>query len=384
MEEEGICVDENFLSELNKKYEQEIMSYTKQIYELAGEEFNLNSPKKLGSILFERLGLPDKKNKKHSTSVDVLEELLGEHPIIDLILKYRTISKLNSTYVEGMKPYIKNGKIHTTFKQTNTVTGRLSSNEPNLQNIPTRTPEGKILRKMFVASNGCVLLSADYSQIELRLLAHYSGDQNLIDAYKQNKDIHTETASRIFNIPYEMVKENKRRMAKAVNFGIIYGISPYGLSKNTGVSVQEAKEFIDTYFKMYPTIHSFLQSSVEMAKEKGYVTTLLGRRRNITEIYSTNHNTQMFGERAAMNMPLQGTASDIIKLAMLKVFKTLKEQNLKSKLILQIHDELVLDVLEEEKAQVEQIVKNCMENIVSLKVPLTISLSIGKNLFDEE
>ena len=383
MEKEGICIDEQFLDELNKKYTKELESLTKQIYELAGEEFNINSPKKLGSILFERLGLSDKGNKKHSTSVDVLEGLRKEHPIIDIILKYRTIAKLNSTYVEGMKPFIKDGKIHTTFKQTNTVTGRLSSNEPNLQNIPIRTKEGKILRKMFVASPKHVLLSADYSQIELRLLAHYSGDKNLIDAYKQNKDIHTETASKIFGLAYNEVDDDKRRMAKAVNFGIIYGISPYGLSNNTGVSVSDAKNFIEAYFQMYPTIQSFLQSSVEMAKQKGYVSTLLGRRRNITEIYSTNHNTQMFGERAAMNMPLQGTASDIIKLAMLKVFNTLKERGLKSKLILQIHDELILDVLEDEKEEVTKIVKDCMENIVELKVPLVAQISVGKSLFEE-
>ncbi len=384
MEENGICVDEKFLDELNKNYQAEIEKLTKQIYELAGEEFNINSPKKLGSILFDRLGLSTKGNKKLSTSVDVLEGLKNDHPIVDLILKYRTIAKLNSTYVEGMKPFIKDGKIHTTFKQTNTVTGRLSSNEPNLQNIPIRTKEGKILRKMFVASKGCVLLSADYSQIELRLLAHYSGDQNLIDAYKQNKDIHTETASSIFHIPYDEVDDNKRRMAKAVNFGIIYGISPYGLSNNTGVSVSEAKSFIEAYFEMFPTIHAFLESSVEKAKEKGYVSTLLGRRRNITEIYSTNHNTQMFGERAAMNMPLQGTASDIIKLAMLKVFDELKKNNLKSKLILQIHDELVLDVFEDELERVRNIVKDCMENVVKLKVPLVAKISVGKNLYDEE
>lgn len=383
MEKTGICIDEKFLEELNKTYNKKLVLLTKQIYELAGEEFNINSPKKLGSILFERLGLSTKGNKKMSTSVDILESLKKDHPIVELILKYRTIAKLNSTYVEGMKPFIQNGKIHTTFKQTNTVTGRLSSNEPNLQNIPIRTKEGKILRKMFVASKGCVLLSADYSQIELRLLAHYSGDQNLIDAYKQDKDIHTETASSIFNTPYNEVDDNKRRMAKAVNFGIIYGISPYGLSNNTGVSVSEAKSFIEKYFEMFPTIHSFLDSSVEMAKQKGYVSTLLGRRRNITEIYSTNHNTQMFGERAAMNMPLQGTASDIIKLAMLKVFDELKKNNLKSKLILQIHDELVLDVFENELEQVQKIVKECMENVVKLKVPLVAKLSFGKNLYEE-
>ena len=382
MEQTGICVDKEFLKELNIKFLKEIEVVTKQIYELAGEEFNINSPKQLGVILFEKLGLQTKNNKKLSTSVEILEQLKKEHPIIDLILKYRTYAKLNSTYVEAMQNFIQDGKIHTTFNQTNTTTGRLSSNDPNLQNIPIRTKEGKILRKMFVASKDCVLLSADYSQIELRLLAHYSGDENLINAYAEGKDIHKTTASQIFNVPYDDVTEEMRYMAKAVNFGIIYGISPYGLSNNTGVSSAEAKSFIEKYFQMYPTIKTFLNSSVEKAKQNGFVTTLLGRRRNITEIYSTNHNTQMFGERAAMNMPLQGTASDIIKLAMLKVFDELKKQNLKSKLILQIHDELILDVLEEEKHKVIKIVKQSMENVMKLKVPLVADISVGKNLFD--
>ena len=381
MENNGILIDEDFLNELSKKFSKELTEIVSKIYELAGEEFNLNSPKKLGYILFEKLGLSQKDNKKLSTAVDKLEAIKKEHPIVSLILRYRTISKLLSTYVEGLRPWIKNGKIHTTFNQTMAVTGRLSSLEPNLQNIPIRTDEGKILRKMFKASPNSYLVSADYSQIELRLLAHYSGDKNLIEAYKLQKDIHTTTASQIFHTPYEQVTGDMRRTAKAVNFGIIYGISPFGLSKNIGSSMIEAKEYIDTYFNRYPTIKTFLDNSILEAKQKGYVTTLLGRRRNITEIYSTNHNTAMFGERAAMNMPLQGTASDIIKLAMLKVDKALTEQKLKSKLILQIHDELILDVPEDEVEQVKKLLKECMENVVSLKVPLTIDISIGKDWY---
>ena len=381
MEQNGVLIDEDFLNELSQKFSKELTEIISKIYELAGEEFNINSPKQLGYILFEKLGLKSKDNKKMSTAVDKLESLKKDHPIIGLILRYRTIAKLLSTYIEGLKPWIKNGKIHTTFNQTTTVTGRLSSNEPNLQNIPVRTDEGRILRKMFKASTNCVLISADYSQIELRLLAHYSGDKNLIEAYKSGKDIHTTTASQIFHVPYEMVDDNMRRTAKAVNFGIIYGISPFGLSKNIGTSMAEAKEYIEAYFSMYPTIKAFMDNSVLEAKQQGFVTTLLGRRRNITEIYSTNHNTAMFGERAAMNMPLQGTASDIIKKAMLNVDRALTEQNLKSKLILQIHDELILDVPENEIEQVKKLLKDCMENVISLKVPLTIDISVGKDWF---
>lgn len=384
MEKAGISVDENVLNELGENFSQELNEISKQVYFLAGEEFNINSPKQLGEILFQKLGLPSKGNKKMSTAVDKLEALKNHHPIIDLLLRYRTMAKLQSTYIEGLKAFIKNGKIHTTFNQTQTTTGRLSSNDPNLQNIPVRTKEGKVLRKIFIASENCHLVSADYSQIELRLLAHYSKDRNLIEAYHQGKDIHTTTASQIFGIPYNEVTKEQRRKAKAVNFGIIYGISPFGLSAGTGITVSEAKSYIDKYFLMYPTIKHFLNSSVEEAKQKGYVTSLLGRRRNIVEIFSTNHNTAMFGERAAMNMPLQGTAADIIKLAMRDVSKKIEELGLKSKLILQIHDELIFDVPDGEKAVLVKVVKECMENVMKLEVPLVVDVKIGKNWLEME
>lgn len=382
MEKQGICVDEQILDQLSQKFGKEIEDIRKEILVLAGVEFNVNSPKQLADILFNHLGLNMKGNKKQSTAVDKLEALRGAHPIIDLILRYRTVSKMLSTYIDGLKPYVRAGKIHTTFNQTQTVTGRLSSNEPNLQNIPVRTQEGRVLRKIFVASADSILLDADYSQIELRLLAHYSGDQHLISAYHNNKDIHTTTASQIFNTPFNEVSAEQRRMAKAVNFGIIYGISPYGLSVGAGISIGEARIYIDKYFDMYPTIKGFLENSVENAKNQGFVSTLLGRRRNISEIYSTNHNVSMFGERAAMNMPLQGSASDIIKLAMLKISEQIKEKQLKSKLILQIHDELIFDVPLNEKEQMTALVKNCMENVISLKVPLIVDITTGKNWFE--
>lgn len=382
MEKDGVCVDEKVLNELSEKFTQEIFEIKKQIFYLADEDFNLNSPKQLAHILFDKLKLEVKGNKKQSTSVTVLEAIRGKHPIVELLLHYRTISKLQSTYIDGLRPFIKNGKIHTTFNQTLTVTGRLSSVEPNLQNIPIRTKEGRVLRKIFTASEGCVLISADYSQIELRLLAHYSGDFNLLEAYRQNRDIHAVTASQIFNTPLEKVTSEQRRMAKAVNFGIIYGISPYGLSVGTGISVAEAKRYIDKYFEMYPTIKSFLNKSVEEVKEKGFVSSLFGRRRNIAEVYSTNHNVAMFGERAAMNMPLQGTASDIIKLAMLQMSQHIAGLKLKSKLILQIHDELIFDVPENEKEQMMKIIKSTMENVVKLDVPLVAEVSVGKNWFE--
>lgn len=382
MEKQGVCVDENVISELSAKFSAEIVEIKQQIFHLAGEEFNLNSPKQLAEILYTKLGLLEKNNKKQSTAVDKLEAIKDRHPIVDLLLRYRTISKLQSTYIDGLKVFIKDKKIHTTFNQTQTVTGRLSSNEPNLQNIPIRTKEGKVLRRIFTASENSVLISADYSQIELRLLAHYSKDRNLIEAYHQNKDIHTTTASQIFNVPYNEVTKDMRRTAKEVNFGIIYGISPYGLSQGIGVSVGQAKAYIDKYFEMYPTIKDFLNNSVEKAKQQGFVTSLLGRRRNITEIYSTNHNTAMFGERAAMNMPLQGTSADIIKLAMIKVCEEIKKQNLKSKIILQIHDELIFDVPDGEKKVMLNLVKTAMENVLNLDVPLVVDVSMGTNWFD--
>ena len=386
MEQTGIKIDTNTLSELADFYHNELDNLIKNIYELAGEEFNINSPKQLGHILFDKLKLYSKNNKKQSTAVDKLEALYGQHPIIELILRYRTVSKLLSTYIDGIKPYIHaDNTIHTTFNQTLTVTGRLSSNEPNLQNIPARTDEGKQLRKMFVAfDNDSVLLSADYSQIELRLLAHYSVDANLVKAYTENTDIHAITASQIFHTELEKVSKTQRRAAKAVNFGIIYGISPYGLSRQLGISTAQAKDYIDRYFETYPTIKNFLTNSIQMAKEKGYVTTLFGRRREITEVFSTNHNQAMFGERAAMNMPLQGTASDIIKLAMVKLYKELKNLGLNTKMILQVHDELIFNVPKSELDIVKKLVKEYMENVVKLNVPLVVEIKTGKNWYEME
>ena len=384
MEKTGIKINTTVLEELSIKYQNEINNCKNKIYELAGCEFNVNSSKQLADVLFNKLGLSTVGNKKQSTAVDKLEALAKTNPIVDEILKYRTFAKLNSTYVEGIKPYIKkDGKIHTTFTQTLTVTGRLSSYEPNLQNIPVRTEEGKELRKMFVPDNsGNVLLSADYSQIELRLLAHYSKDINLLKAYHENADIHRTTASQIFGVPFSEVTSAQRRAAKAVNFGIIYGISPYGLANNLGISPAQAKIYIDKYFETYPTIKSFMQKSVETAKKQGYISTLFGRRRNIEEIYSTNHNVAMFGERAAMNMPLQGTASDIVKLAMIQIFEQLEKLNLKTKMILQIHDELIFDVPKDELEQVTVLVKHFMENVVKLNVPLEVDINTGKDWFD--
>lgn len=382
MEQAGITINSKVLDELEPKYKQEMEEIKFRVMKYAGEEFNLNSPKQLGIILFEKLRLPDKNNKKHSTNVDVLEALKDEHPIINEILRYRTISKMNSTYIEGMRQYIKaDGKIHTQFNQTTTVTGRLSSNEPNLQNIPVRTDEGRELRKMFVASEGCELLSADYSQIELRLLAHYSQDPVLVDAYKTGKDIHATTASQIFGVPLEEVTPQMRRSAKAVNFGIIYGISPFGLAQSLGIPAYQAKDYIDRYFQTYPTIRQFLDSSVQEYKENNRVTTLLGRIRNFENVVPKSRDAR-FSERAAMNMPLQGTASDIIKLAMLNVFRALKQNNLKSKIILQIHDELILDVPKNEVEIVRKLVQENMENVIPLLVPLTVEIDVGQSWYD--
>ena len=382
MEKQGICVNTTLLDEIAPRYKYEIETIRKRICSMAGEEFNINSPKQLGAILFEKLRLPDKNNKKHSTAVDVLMSLQYEHPIIEEILRYRTVTKLYSTYIEGMRQYIVNGKIHTIFNQTTAVTGRLSSNEPNLQNIPVRSEEGRELRKLFIASKGCKLLSADYSQIELRLLAHYSGDPVLCSAYAEGRDIHSTTASQIFGVDLEDVTSDMRRSAKAVNFGIIYGISPFGLASNLGISQVVARDYIERYFQTYPTIKQFLDSSVAMYKERGYVSTLFGRIRNFDNVVVANARDAKFSERAAMNMPLQGTASDIIKIAMLNVYNELKKQGLKTKLILQIHDELILDVPENEIDVVTKLVREQMENVVKLNVPLEVEIDVGDSWYD--
>ena len=385
MENEGFKIDVNELENLKEKYTLTINELTDKIHELAGEKFNINSPKQLADILFNKLQLKSFNNKKQSTSVNILNELIGQHDIIPAILQYRQISKLYSTYINAFLNLIdKNtNKIHTIFNQTITSTGRLSSSEPNLQNIPTRSSEGKNIRKVFIPSHkdGC-LISADYNQIELRLLASLSGDEILINAYNNNEDIHTRTASEMFNIPKEEVTDNLRRDAKAINFGIIYGISEYGLSQNIGISFKKANEYIKTYFARYPKVKDYMQANVDFCKQNGFVKTIFGRIRNIPEINSGNFALRSFGERASMNMPLQGSAGDIIKLAMIKVFNTLNEQNLKSKLILQIHDELIIDTYPGEEDKVESILTSCMESIVNLPVKLVISINKGKNWYD--
>ncbi|HAJ77732.1 MAG TPA: DNA polymerase I, partial [Clostridiales bacterium] len=341
MEQSGFKVDTDELLKLSEKYSAELNDLTQKIYLDAGEEFNIKSPKQLSVILFDKLKLQLPKRMKMSTGVEVLERIISQHPIIEKILRFRKIEKLQSTYIEPFLGLAEKDTnlIHTIFNQTLTSTGRLSSSEPNLQNIPVRDDEGKLLRKIFISrfENGKIITS-DYSQIELRLVAHFSQDSKLLDAYKNNVDIHTQTASDIFEVPINFVNDKMRRDAKAVNFGIIYGISDFGLAQNIGVSRQEAKAFIDKYFETYVGVKSFMKTSVEKAKELGYVTTLFGRKRNIEELKSDNYMTRMFGERAAMNMPLQGTASDIIKIAMVEVYNEFKKQKLNSKLILQIHD----------------------------------------------
>lgn len=385
MENEGFKIDVNELENLKEKYTLTINELTDKIHELAGEKFNINSPKQLADILFNKLQLKSFNNKKQSTSVNILNELIGQHDIIPAILQYRQISKLYSTYINAFLNLIdrNTNKIHTIFNQTITSTGRLSSSEPNLQNIPTRSSEGKNIRKVFIPSHkdGC-LISADYNQIELRLLASLSGDEILINAYNNNEDIHTRTASEMFNIPKEEVTENLRRDAKAINFGIIYGISEYGLSQNIGISFKKANEYIKTYFARYPKVKEYMQSNVDFCKQNGFVKTIFGRIRNIPEVNSGNFALRSFGERASMNMPLQGSAGDIIKLAMVKVYNSLNEQNLKSKLILQIHDELIIDTYPGEEDKIENILKSCMESIVDLPVKLVISINKGKNWYD--
>ena len=382
MEISGFKLDKTMLKELCLEYKNKTELLSKQIIELAGCDFNPNSPKQLAEVLFDKLLLS--KPKKAGTGVEVLERLKDAHPIVDKILEYRKVSKLYSSYLQDFGEMLdKNDLIHTLFNQTLTATGRLSSQEPNLQNIPVKTEEGKELRKMFVSrfENGSII-SADYSQIELRLLAHFSKEPKLLDAYKNGLDIHTKTASDLFGVPFDQVDSEMRRKAKTVNFGIIYGISEYGLSQSLKISSAEAKKFINNYFETFPMVKTYMESNVEKAKENGYAISLLGRKRVIDEISSSNYMTRQFGERVSKNMPLQGSASDIIKLAMVKVYNAIKEKNLKSKLILQIHDELIVDTYAGEEKEVEKILKDNMENVVKLNVPLTVSISSGKTWYD--
>ena len=383
METSGFKLDYEVLKNLNKEYNDELKQLNNEIINLAGEEFNVNSPKQLGIVLFEKLNLPNL--QKGSTNIEVLENLSNVHPIIDLIIRYRKIYKLNSTYIESYLEKIdkQSHLVHTMFNQMLTSTGRLSSTEPNLQNIPIREEIGRGLRKIFISrfENGKII-SADYSQIELRLMAHFSGDEKLVNAFKQNLDIHATTASEIFGVPLELVTSEMRRKAKAVNFGIVYGISDYGLSQSIHSTRKEAKEFIERYFETYPKIKAYLESSIEFAKQNGYVKTMFNRRRTIDELNSHNYNLKQFGERVALNMPLQGTSSDIIKLAMIEIEKEFKAKNLKSKLILQIHDELICDTYPNECEIVEKILIEKMQNVVSLIVPLVVNISKGNSLYE--
>lgn len=387
MEKQGVCIDEAALNALAVRYNAEREEIATRIYELAGETFNINSTQQLGKILFDKLKIgsgvkKNKDSKSYKTTAEELEKYADSSEIVRQILRYRTVQKLYSTYIEGFKPLIVNGKVHTTYNQSNTATGRLSSVNPNLQNIPIKTEEGRELRKLFTASKDSVLIDADYSQIELRLLAHFSKSKELIEAYVEGKDIHATTASQVFNVPLEGVSSEQRRQAKAVNFGIIYGISAFGLSKDLGISAKRAQEYIDKYFEFYSNVKAYMQGNVDTVAKTGEVKTLLGRRRVINEARSANRNVRMFGERAAMNMPLQGSSADIIKLAMLGVYEKLKKGNYKAKLVLQVHDELVIDCPKEEANDVAKILKTEMENAVSLRVPLTVEVGIGESWFE--
>ena len=386
MQWNGMYLDEDELNEFGKELKLQIEKLTKQIHEMAGEEFNINSTKQLGEILFEKMKLPVVKKTKsgYSTDVDVLEKLKKESPIIEKILEYRQLVKLNSTYVEGLKPYInpKTRRIHSFFHQTITATGRISSTEPNLQNIPTRFELGKRVRKAFKPEDGKVYIDADYSQIELRVLAHISKDEHMINAFKNNEDIHKQAASKVFKTPIEEVTKEQRSDAKAVNFGIVYGISDFGLGEQLGISRKKAKKYIEDYLNEYPGIKKFMEDIIEKAKEQGYVETLFNRRRYIPELQSKNYMVRQFGTRVAMNTPIQGTAADIMKIAMLKVNKELQKRELKSKIILQVHDEMMIEALENEKEEVKEILKQSMENAVKLDVPLIAEISEANNWYD--
>ena len=385
MEKEGICMDVNALKEYSKELEGSIVELEKKIHEAAGEEFNINSPKQLGVILFEKLGLPNGKKTKtgYSTSADVLEKLAGEYPIVGDILEYRTLSKLKSTYADGLQNFVEaDGKIRTSFNQTITATGRLSSTEPNLQNIPIRIELGRLIRKVFHPMDGNVFVDSDYSQIELRILAHMSGDEKLIEAYNSGQDIHSTTASQVFHVPFEEVTPLLRRNAKAVNFGIVYGISAFGLSQDLDISRKEAQEYIDRYFETYPKIKEFIDNTVADAKETGKTTTIYGRIRPIPELSSSNFMQRQFGERVAMNAPIQGTAADIIKIAMIRVHDRLIKEGYKSRLILQVHDELLIETKESEKDAVIALLEEEMHQVASLSVPLEVGTAWGANWYD--
>ncbi len=385
MEKNGVRVNSDALKEYGDQLAVHILALEKEIYEEAGETFNINSPKQLGVILFEKMQIPGGKKTKtgYSTAADVLEKLAPDHPIVSKILEYRQYAKLKSTYADGLAAYIgPDGRIHGKFNQTITATGRISSTEPNLQNIPVRTELGRMIRKVFVPEEGYVFVDADYSQIELRVLAHCSGDAHLIEAYREARDIHRITASQVFHVPFADVTDQQRRNAKAVNFGIVYGISSFGLSQDLSITRKEAAKYIDDYFQTYPGIKTFLDQAVQHAKDQGYAVTLFGRRRPVPELSSSNFMQRSFGERVAMNSPIQGTAADIIKIAMIGVDRRLKEEGLKSRLVLQVHDELLIEAEQTEVETVKEILRQEMEQVASLDVPLEIDMHTGDNWYE--
>lgn len=385
MEKEGVRLDKEALEAFGRRLTAEAEELEQQIYICAGEPFNISSPKQLGTILFDKLGLPYGKKTKtgYSTNAEVLESLAGKDPIIELVLNYRAVTKLNSTYAVGLLKEIgEDGRVHTTYKQTETRTGRISSAEPNIQNIPVRTERGREFRRFFTAKEGYVLVDADYSQIELRILAHISDDKNMIDAFKSGEDIHTVTASQVFNQPPEWVTPEMRRSAKAVNFGIVYGIGAFSLSKDIGVSVAEADRYIKAYLSKYSGVEHYMNETVAFAKKNGYVSTMKGRRRYIPELSASNKNVQAIGKRMAMNTPVQGTAADIIKLAMIKVYERLRKEKLDAKLILQVHDELIVEARRDIADKVAKLLREEMENAVQLSVPLTVDTKCGESWYE--
>ena len=385
MESNGVKIEAEALKIYGEQLGNRIVEIEKQIYEQTGESFNINSPKQLGVILFEKLGLPHGKKTKtgYSTSADILEKLAPEYPVVSDILEYRQLTKLKSTYADGLANYIsEDGRIHGKFNQTVTATGRISSTEPNLQNIPVRMELGRLIRKVFIPEKDYVFVDADYSQIELRILAHCSGDEQLINAYKEARDIHRITASQVFHIPFDEVTDLQRRNAKAVNFGIVYGISSFGLSEDLSITKKEAAQYIENYFKTYPGIKTFLDDTVAHAKENGYVSTLFGRRRPVPELASSNFMQRAFGERVAMNSPIQGTAADIMKIAMIGVNRRLKEAQMKSRLVLQVHDELLIEAHLDEVEQIKEILAYEMEYAATLLVPLSVDMHVGENWYE--
>ena len=385
MEIEGVRVDTKVLDEMGENINKKLDELTSEIYNYAGEEFNVQSPKQLGEILFEKLEIPYPKKKKtsYSTAREILDKIVDYHPIVEKIIEHRTLNKIYTTYIVGIKNCVKeDGKLHTIYTQTLTRTGRLSSIEPNLQNIPIRYKEGKEIRKAFIPEENSVFLSSDYSQIELRMFAHMSGEQNLIDAFKHHLDIHTKTAMDIYHVSKDEVTKNMRRDAKAVNFGIIYGISSFGLAEDLGVDIKTAKKFLDNYLETFPGIKNYMDKVIKDAYETGYVKTIMNRKRNIDELYNTNHMIKVQGERMALNTPVQGSSADILKKAMIDIYNEFNRLNLKSKMILQVHDELIFNVKNDELEKVKEIVINFMENAYKLNVPLEVDVEIGKNWYD--